>query len=77
MPKIDVWARIGVRMTLDVPDNYTDEDVQKAAVKKCKQHNPKKPDFTLQGDSYLPQDNGYNLGEGGDIVFGDDIGFDI
>lgn len=76
MPKIEVWARIGVKMTLKVPDNYTDKDVQKAALKKCRQRNPKKSDFNLQGDSYLPQDNGYNLGEG-DIVFKNDIGFDI
>lgn len=76
MSKIEVWARIGVKMTLDVPDNYTDEDVQKAALEKCRQHNPKKPDFYLQGGSYLPQDNAYSLGEG-DIEFVNDIEFDI
>ena len=76
MPKIEVWARIGAKMILEVPDNYTDEDVQKAALEKCRQRNPKKPDFNLQGESYLPKDNGYSLGEG-EIVFGYDIGFDI
>lgn len=76
MPKIEVWARIGVSMTLDVPDNYTDKDVREAAEKKTKENNPDKEDFKFDGHSYLPA-NQEGITPDLDIQFDDDIEFDI
>lgn len=76
MPKIDVWARIGVRMSLEVPDNYTEEDVAAAAKRVTEENDPGKLFFHFHGESYIPADQA-GIDPSKEIIFDNDIEFDI
>ena len=54
MAQLKLWARVGVTMTLNVPDDFTETDIEQKFIEALNEHNPGKVVFHFDGESYIP-----------------------
>jgi hypothetical protein len=63
------WVRIGATITVDLPDNHTEKDIEEAISKAIEQHNPGKLDFYFDGEAYIPASDENKIQSDIDLFF--------